>query len=80
MKGLRATLVPKKDIVISTERHFTAGKEYIAMYELIEKDRGWVVLDDAGAQHWLSPWDGKDHQDIHNELWIMNNFFITEVK
>ena len=80
MKGLMATLIPKKDIVISTNRHFTAGKEYIAIYELTESDRGWITTDDIGSKHWLSPWDGKDHQDIHKEPWIVQNFYIIEVK
>lgn len=80
MRGLMATLVPKADIVISTQRHFTAGQQYIAMYELVEKDRGWVVGDDTGAKHWLSPWDGKDHQDIHKEEWIAQRFHIVDVK
>ena len=75
-----ATLVPKKDIVISTRRHFTEKIKYIAMYELVESDRGWVVGDDTGSKHWLSPWDGKDHQDIHKEQWIVDNFYILEVK
>jgi len=80
MRGVRAILVPKRDIIISGCKHFSADRQYIATYELGEKDRGWYTIDDVGAKHWLSPWDGKDHMDIHEEEWIVKNFYIIEVK
>jgi len=80
MRGLMATIVPKRDMVINGRRHFTAGQQYIAMYEVGQQDQGWVVGDDTGAKHWLSPWDGKDHKDIHQEEWIVKNFYIVDVK
>lgn len=80
MKGLMATLIPKEDIRIGSNIHFTQGKEYEALYEITEGDKGWVTGDNVGGKHWLSPWDGKDHQDIHGEKWITDHFYIIKVR
>jgi hypothetical protein len=75
MKGLKALIAPKNKFL-----GFNPKNVYTAYYilEPIE-DQGWFTKDSNEAEHWLSPKDGKSHQDIHQEEWIVKHFEIMQV-
>jgi hypothetical protein len=56
---------------------FKQGKIYNAIYETNEKDKGWWVQDSEGSIHWLTPWDGQDHNDLQAQEFVMANFRIV---
>lgn len=76
MKGTSAILIAKANV----PGLFTKGKQYRAIYELHSEDQGWFTMDDREQVHWMSPYDGKNHQDIHKEAWITTNFIVVSVR
>jgi hypothetical protein len=70
-----------KTLIAKAHMHpsFTQGRKYIAIYMLEPKEeQGWFTSDDREGQHWLTPYDGRDHSDIYKEKFITTNFIIVD--
>jgi hypothetical protein len=61
--------------------HFLRDKIYTMHYITDPPaEQGWFCLGEDNSEWWLSPWDGRNHNILMHERYIMDNFQIVDVK